>query len=205
MQTAESRRIEMPRISSGSAFGSRKMALSTASLCERSSIATTVPTAASLNTPFRNSVWPCRPKMRRQPENGDSRDSSGWMRSGTKRGAFCTTEATTPAIMNAIRIGITKRELSSSSARARSVASAPFSNENVPAPSRSRCSTLVKRATPSSSRKPPTISIAATEANIATSRETGTFPFSTESRIFFSVACSVRLSRSAVSDMTRRR
>ena len=107
----------------------------------------------------------------------------------------------TPATVRMATTGNRSRTASKPMASSRRTASPLFDSGQPPALSMRRASERLSCPTLLARKKLAITAIPSSDASVAASRENGTLPFSTASRIFFSVASSVLLSLSGPSDM----
>ncbi len=172
--------------------------------CRRLSDSTKESTATakpSLPSDFRNSTKPCTPNSRFQPFEIEMRDACGRMRSPTNCGRFWNADAPTPATTSSTSRLATALPISMVTMRDSATTSFAVSIGQA-----SGFSRKTERNVPSSTMELPAKKtmnsrMATKEARIPVSRECGSWPFSTVSRIFFSVASSVLLSLSTSSAM----
>src|SRR6266702_5020912 len=201
MQIAETIRIAMLRIISGSATGSVYIASNALASEVRSTKATTTVTETSLKSDLANSTSPCVPKIRLQPCIGEIRERSGMMRSSTRRGAFCSSDAASPNTAMMTTNGTRNRSASSPTTLRRFCASAPVLRGKPSGSSRKLFRVGVNCCAPWPIRNAWITISAAIDAKTEASRETGILPCSSASRTFFSVGSSVLLSWSDDSAM----
>ncbi len=176
IQIADTIRIARVRIISGSATGSAYIASNALASDDRNTKPTIRLTETSLKIAFANSMRPWAPKRRLQPFAGETREKSGWMRSSTRRGLFCSSEAASPNTIRMMTSGSMKCIAWSATTVRRFCASAPVLRRKPPGSSRKLFKVCVSCCTPGPIRNVCITINAAIEAKMEASRDTGILP-----------------------------